>query len=133
MNMSIIGMLCPHCGDTLKSDGAYTWPEQWIGWIVWVCCEPCERFFYILSDEDQYPLTVVDAEAGRGIGEGDEGYSFDPAVNGEDDDDEGWYYYQQWKASQPKCALCGVRKPIEHCDRCQKCVERFGMCEAVQS
>lgn len=125
--MVILGMLCPHCGERLNCDPPHEWLYHWIGFISWACCEPCERFFYVLSGEDSYPVTVIDAE--HGIGEGDDGYSFDQ----DHDDDEGWYYYQQWKAKQPKCAICGVRKPLESCDRCQRCVDRFGVGEAVLS
>jgi hypothetical protein len=125
--MKIVGMLCPHCGATLKRE-THSWPEHWVGSVYWSMCEPCERFFYILSDENEYPVTVIDAE--RGIGEGDDGYSFNQPYEGDDDD---WAYYQRWIASQPKCALCGVRKPLESCNQCQKCVDRFGVVEAVLS
>ncbi len=128
--MKILGMLCPHCGDSLKRE-THRWPEHWIGSVYFSMCEPCERFFYILADEDQSPVAVIDAE--HGIGQGDDGYSFDWSANGEDRDDEGWYYYQQWLAKQPKCGICGVRKPVEDCDRCQKCLDRFGVEQVVQS
>jgi hypothetical protein len=125
--MIIVGMLCPHCGDDLTCE-KHRWPEYWIGSVYFSLCEPCERFFYILIDETKYPIAVIDAE--HGIGEGDEGYSFDQIDHGDADD---WHYYQQWLAKQPKCAICGVKTPLDSCDRCQKCVDRFGVGGAVQA
>jgi len=88
--MAIIGMLCPHCDDELMSEGFHHHSALWLGNVDFVLCEPCQRFFYILSDDDNYPVTVIDAE--HGMGPGDPGYSFDPARNGSIDlDDPYWH------------------------------------------
>jgi hypothetical protein len=123
--MKIRGLLCPICGNKLTCDPAYSWPERWIGLISWSSCEPCERFFYILSDEDAYPITVIDAEFG--MYEGDDGYSFDPNVNGQADDPD-YDYHMAMQAKRPKCDICGVRTPIPVAGskRCKKCLDRFG-------
>lgn len=127
--MKVRGLLCPVCGNKLTCDPPYEWPGRWIGLIHWSSCEPCERFFYILSGEDGYPITVIDAEFG--MYEGDDGYSFDPDVNGQSSDPD-YDYYMAMEAKRPKCDMCGVRTPIPVAGskRCKKCLDRFG--DAIQ-
>jgi hypothetical protein len=121
--VKITGMICPECHDTLNCEIHWKLPELWLGSTHWTLCDTCQRFFYILLDQAGSPLSVIDA--GPGMGPGDDGYSFDPNVNGAADQED-YDYYMAMEAKRPKCDMCGVREPVKGCKRCKKCIDRFG-------
>jgi len=118
----VIGMICPECHNELTCEIHWLYPELWIGSVQWTSCDTCERFFYILLDRPGVPLGVIDA--GPGMGPGDDGYSFDPNVNGQADDPD-YDYHMAMMAKRPKCDMCGVREPVKGCNRCRKCSNRW--------